>query len=207
MLLVSLWATVGRVVRFFQARRHSRAFVAKAAPLLRDGKLAEAASIAAQHRLGHIARVALAGLDYLVRVPASMEKAEALAYLGRGMARSVARTNAELNRGLDALATLAATAPFVGTYGTIVGILHSFRGVCMQRATVVAMMHFDLAAALAITALSLLVAVPTTWVLHYFAAQMESFDIEMNATLLEMMTLFALRLAQQKEDPSSAGSG
>jgi len=164
--------------------------------------MAEARSIAALYHKGHIARVALAGFDYLTQVPPAAEPARARVYVVGGMARAAARVRVELRRDLITLATIASTAPFVGTFGTIIGIFHSFRGYCMQRATVIAMMHFDLAAALAITALSLLVAVPTTWLYNYFAGQVELFDIEMNNTALEMVTLFTARLAGRKADPS-----
>ena len=200
-MLLSLTVTaVGQSLRFFQAHRHSRAFTRLAAPLLREGRMEEAATLAMRHATGHIARLALACLDYLAHMPKAMGKAETADYIRRGMTRAARRIRADLRRDTYILATIAATAPFVGTFGTIIGISHSFKGICLQRATAVAMIHSGLAAALVITALSLAVALSATWCYNFVAAQLELFEVEMQSTSLELETLVTRWLHRRPVD-------
>jgi biopolymer transport protein ExbB/biopolymer transport protein TolQ len=66
----------------------------------------------------------------------------------------------ELRRGMSALANVAATAPFVGLLGTTIGILDSFRGGGMAHSAVMSMIAGSIVAALATSALGILVAIP-----------------------------------------------
>lgn len=56
----------------------------------------------------------------------------------RSMESSASSTHEQLKRGLNALATIGATAPFVGLFGTVIGIMNSFRGT-----TTVNLTHFS----------------------------------------------------------------
>src|SRR5205823_11069551 len=68
--------------------------------------------------------------------------------------------SAEMKRGLSALATIGSTAPFVGLFGTVVGILNAFKGIESQKATGLSAVAGGIAEALVTTAFGLLVAVP-----------------------------------------------
>src|ERR1700738_1951589 len=111
----------------------------------------------------------------------------------RGLERSVAIVHAEMKRGLSALATIGSTAPFVGLFGTVVGILNAFKGIEQSKATGLSAVAGGIAEALVTTALGLLVAVPAVWAYNYFTNKVEAFDVEMDNSSMELINYFILR--------------
>ncbi|HEV7966594.1 MAG TPA: MotA/TolQ/ExbB proton channel family protein [Candidatus Acidoferrales bacterium] len=93
---------------------------------------------------------------------------------------SASRTHVQLKRGLNGLATIGATAPFVGLFGTVIGSINSFRGAGATRATILSATAGGISEALVTTGLGLLVAVPSVWAYNYLTGRMELFEIEMN---------------------------
>jgi biopolymer transport protein ExbB/TolQ len=83
-------------------------------------------------------------------------------------------------RGLDGLATVAATAPFLGQLGTVSGIFGSFRGVNADKRTIMAALAHDLSKAMVPAALGLAVAIQASAGYRYLRSCLADFDIEMN---------------------------
>lgn len=104
----------------------------------------------------------------------------------RSMECSTNRMREQLKRGLNGLATVGATAPFVGLFGTVLGIINSFRGSSATRAMVIAATAGGISEALVTTGLGLLVAVPSVWAYNYFTSRLELFDLQMHGTVDEM---------------------
>jgi biopolymer transport protein ExbB/TolQ len=98
----------------------------------------------------------------------------------RSMDCAVNDTHGKLKRGLNGLATIGSTAPFVGLFGTVLGIINSFRGYSGERSGLMSMEAGGISEALITTGLGLLVAVPAVWAYNYFTNRMESFDMEMD---------------------------
>jgi biopolymer transport protein ExbB/TolQ len=101
----------------------------------------------------------------------------------RGMAaageRAAAVIHLQMSRGLTSLATIASVAPFVGLFGTVLGMINSFRGSCGSQSAELAMVTQGISESLATTALGLLVAIPAVWLYWYLHAQLDAFDSEM----------------------------
>src|SRR6266478_2689777 len=116
----------------------------------------------------------------------------------RGLERSVAIVHAEMKRGLSALATIGSTAPFVGLFGTVVGILNAFKGIEQNKATGLSAVAGGIAEALVTTAFGLLVAVPAVWAYNYFTNKVEAFDVEMDNSSMELINYFILRRGAKK---------
>jgi biopolymer transport protein ExbB/biopolymer transport protein TolQ len=114
----------------------------------------------------------------------------------RSMESSVNRVRGELKRGLSGLATIGATAPFVGLFGTVIGIINSFKGSAATRLTILSATAGGISEALITTSLGLLVAVPSVWAYNYFTTRLELFDIEMKITFDDMSAY--LREFQEK---------
>jgi biopolymer transport protein ExbB/TolQ len=91
-------------------------------------------------------------------------------------ARAASTVHIQMGRGLTSLATIASLAPFVGLFGTVLGIITSFRGL-----PTLAMVMRGTSESLATTALGLLVAIPAVWFFHYLRGQLEAFDSEMES--------------------------
>ena len=97
----------------------------------------------------------------------------------RSMECSISRTHQKLKRGLNALATIGSTAPFVGLFGTVIGLIHGFDG-SGERSAVMGMIAGGISEALVTTGLGLLVAIPAVFAYNYFTSRLEAFDLEMN---------------------------
>jgi biopolymer transport protein ExbB len=75
----------------------------------------------------------------------------------------------EMNRGTGVLATIGATAPFVGLFGTVWGIMNSFIGISKTQTTNLAVVAPGIAEALLATAMGLLAAIPAVIIYNHFA--------------------------------------
>lgn len=86
--------------------------------------------------------------------------AGAQARIDRSMDVAINRESERLNNGLTFLATVGSIAPFVGLFGTVWGIKHSFEEIAIQQNTDLAVVAPGIAEALVATALGLLAAIP-----------------------------------------------
>lgn len=86
--------------------------------------------------------------------------AGAQARIDRSMNVAIAREAESLQGGLQVLATVGSTAPFVGLFGTVWGIMHAFIGIAEQQNTNLAVVAPGIAEALFATALGLIAAIP-----------------------------------------------
>ncbi len=86
--------------------------------------------------------------------------AGAQARIDRSMDVAIAKENEDLQRGLPILATVGSTAPFVGLFGTVWGIMNAFIEIAEQQNTNLAVVAPGIAEALLATGLGLLAAIP-----------------------------------------------
>ncbi|MBT0955937.1 protein TolQ [Alphaproteobacteria bacterium KMM 3653] len=86
--------------------------------------------------------------------------AGAQARIDRSMDVAIAKEAEQLNGGLSVLATVGATAPFIGLFGTVWGIKHAFEQIAISQSTNLAVVAPGIAEALLATALGLLAAIP-----------------------------------------------
>jgi len=195
LLIMSVWSIsimIERGVTYSAARKQSRSFVQLAAAALREGKLDEAIRIAERNKKSHIAKVVASGLSDF-QASTGLPEDEVIEAGKRGLERSIALTHAELKRGLGGLATIGATAPFVGLFGTVVGIINAFHQISAQKATGLTAVAGGIAEALVATALGLFVAVPAVWAYNYFTGKIEAFDVEMDNCSKELINYFIMR--------------
>jgi len=202
LLFMSIWSIgimIDRAITYSAARKQSRIFVQQVAGALRDGKLDEAISIAERNKKSHIAKVVATGLSEFQAASSQVTDAELIEAAKRGLERSVAIVHAEMKRMLNGLATIGSTAPFVGLFGTVVGIINAFKGIATQKATGLSAVAGGIAEALITTALGLFVAVPAVWAFNYFTNKVEAFDVEMDNSSMELVNYFVTRRAASKK--------
>lgn len=194
---MSAWSVgvmIDRWITYSAARKQSRIFVQAVAGALREGKIDEAISIAERHKKSHIAKVLTSGLSEFQAHQGTSEIAgEEIEASKRALERAVAIVHAEMKRGLSGLATIGATAPFVGLFGTVVGIINAFKGISMEKTTGLAAVAGGIAEALVATAMGLFVAIPAVWAYNYFTSKLESYDVEMNNSSMELIDYFIKR--------------
>jgi biopolymer transport protein TolQ len=116
----------------------------------------------------------------------------------RVMNVTVGREMERVERFMAYLATVGSTAPFVGLFGTVVGILNAFKGIESQKATGLSAVAGGIAEALVTTAFGLLVAVPAVWAYNYFTNKVEAFDVEMDNSSMELINYFITRRGGKK---------
>ncbi len=190
----SIGVMIDRYLAYSATRKQSRTFAPLVAGALRDGKLDEAIHIAERHKKSHLAKVITAGLQEFQAHQASAEiSGEEIEASKRALDRAEAIVHAELKRGLSGLATIGATAPFVGLFGTVVGIINAFAGIAAEQATGLAAVAGGISEALVATAIGLFVAIPAVWMFNYFTTHVEAFDIEMDNSSSELIDYFIKR--------------
>jgi biopolymer transport protein ExbB/biopolymer transport protein TolQ len=196
--IYSFGVMIDRALMYSAARKQSRAFVQQVAGALKEGKLDEAIAIAERNKKSHIAKVVATGLSEFQTASQQVSDADVVEAAKRGLERSVAIVHAEMKRGLSALATIGSTAPFVGLFGTVIGILNAFKGIEQSHATGLSAVAGGIAEALVTTALGLVVAVPAVWAYNYFTNRVEAFDVEMDNSSMELINYFILRRGAKK---------
>ncbi len=194
----SLGVMIDRVLMYSAARKQSRVFVQQVAGALREGKLDEAISIAERNKKSHIAKVVATGLSEFQSASAQVTEAEIVEAAKRGLDRSIAIVHADMKRGLSGLATVGSTAPFVGLFGTVIGIINAFKGIEAEKATGLSAVAGGISEALVATALGLLVAIPAVWAFNYFINKVEAFDVEMENSSMELVNYFITRRSGKK---------
>jgi len=199
LFIMSAWSIgvmIDRYMAFSGAKKQSRTFAPLVAGALREGKLDEAIRIAERHKKSHLAKVVTAGLQEFQAHGASAS-GEEIETSKRALERASAIVHAEMKRGLGTLATIASTGPFVGLFGTVVGIINAFKGIASSKATGLAAVAGGISEALVTTAIGLFVAVPAVWAYNYFNNQTESLDVEMDNSASELVDFFVKRSAKK----------
>jgi biopolymer transport protein ExbB/biopolymer transport protein TolQ len=201
LFVMSAWSMglmIDRALMYSAARKQSRVFVQQVAGALREGKLDEAISIAERNKKSHIAKVVATGLAEFQSASAQISEAEVVEAAKRGLDRSIAIVHADMKRGLSGLATVGSTAPFVGLFGTVVGIINAFKGIEAEKASGLSAVAGGISEALVATALGLLVAIPAVWAFNYFTNKVEAFDVEMENSSMELINYFLTRRSGKK---------
>ena len=85
------------------------------------------------------------------------------------------------------------TAPFVGLFGTVVGIINAFKGISQEKSTGLGAVAGGISEALVTTAVGLFVALPAIWAYNYFTNRVEAFDVEMGNSSSELLDYFLKR--------------
>jgi len=197
LFLMSAWSIgvmIDRAINYSGARKQSRAFAPAVAGALREGKLDEAIKIADRFGKSHLAKVVVAGLqEFRAHEMSSEISGEKIEASRRALERAEAIVHAELKKGVPTLATIGSTAPFVGLFGTVVGIINAFKGISTEKSTGLGAVAGGISEALVTTAVGLFVALPAVWAYNYFTGRVEAFDVEMGNSSSELVDYFLKR--------------
>jgi biopolymer transport protein ExbB len=197
LFVMSAWSIgvmIDRVIAYSGARGQSRQFAPAVAGALREGKLDEAIKIADRYPKSHLAKVVVAGLqEFRAHQMSSDISGEEIEASKRALERAEAIVHAELKRGISSLATFGSTGPFVGLFGTVVGIINAFKGISSEKSTGLGAVAGGISEALVTTAVGLFVAIPAVWMYNYFSGRIEAFDVEMGNSSSELVDYFLKR--------------
>ncbi|HEX8716100.1 MAG TPA: MotA/TolQ/ExbB proton channel family protein [Gemmatimonadaceae bacterium] len=188
MSIFSLTIAVQKWWRLKKAQSETRKFAPEFSQFLEEDNLNEAIKLAESYKKSHVARVlggALSEVKPLLQdgsvTVADINSAE------RAVERNMMIIVSELKRGIAVLATVGATAPFVGLLGTVMGIVNAFTGMAQSGAGGLGAISAGIAEALITTALGILVAIPAVWAFNYFSTKIDNLTVEMTYTSKEMI--------------------
>lgn len=105
-----------------------------------------------------------------------------------------------MTRGINILATIGATAPFVGLFGTVWGIMNSFIGIAEKQTTNLAVVAPGIAEALLATALGLVAAIPSVVIYNHFSRQIAAHRALVSDTAAAILRLVSRDLSRGTVD-------
>ncbi|MCB9742052.1 MAG: MotA/TolQ/ExbB proton channel family protein [Alphaproteobacteria bacterium] len=117
----------------------------------------------------------------------------------RAMDRRAIQETADLRRGMNILATVGSTAPFVGLVGTIFGIINAFSGMAESGSGGLTAVAGGIAEALVATAIGIFVAIVGVWLFNYFTARLESIANDITVSVQEFLDWCEKRLVEDHE--------
>ncbi|TAK15655.1 MAG: flagellar motor protein MotA [Acidobacteria bacterium] len=203
LIFMSMWSfgvAIERLYTFSQARKQSKLYAPQVAKHLKEGRLKDALAVSQSktYQYSHLAKVVLAGLqEYQFQHDAggALNRDDLVDTVRRAIQRATALTSNDLKKGIPALATIGATAPFVGLLGTVVGIITAFTGIATTGSGGLGAVSAGIAEALIETALGLVVAIPAVWIYNYFTTRLEYFNVEMDNSSSELVDFFIKKTA------------
>jgi len=191
--IISLYLFVERQLVFRKARSKSRQVAPKLADLLKKGQIKEALTLSSkkENKGSHLARVTAAGIqEFLEGKEANLSMEEQIETAQRGCERASTIFSQELKRGLSTLATIATSAPFIGLFGTISGIINAFRGMALTGSGGIGAVASGIAEALVTTAFGIGVAIIALWCYNTLNTKIEVYDAEMSNTTSQILDFF-----------------
>ena len=118
-----------------------------------------------------------AGFQEFVRLSKSTRGSEAIMEgAQRAMRVALQREESRLTKHLPFLATVGSTSPYIGLFGTVWGIMHSFRGLANATQATLATVAPGISEALVATAMGLFAAIPAVMAYNRFAARVDMFE-------------------------------
>lgn len=192
MSVYSIWVMVERYWVFSQAKNQSLKLIGSLSNILTRSAYQEAIDVTKKFKNSHLAKVIAAGLlefEAGRRDKRNMDAEVVVEAARQGMDRTAMITVAEFKENLGVLATVGATAPFVGLLGTVLGIIAAFEGMAKSGGGI-ASVSAGIAEALVATAMGLFVAIPAVWAFNYFQNRVDRFTVEMSNSGSEMAIYF-----------------
>lgn len=117
--------------------------------------------------------------------------------IDRAMATSISREMNILERYMTFLATVGSTAPFIGLFGTVWGIMNSFSAIAGSQNTSLAVVAPGIAEALFATAVGLIAAIPAVVAYNKFSTDLGRYQDRLDAFTVEFSAILGRHLEQQ----------
>lgn len=190
MSLLSFWAFIERLLLYTSAKKQTLLFTAKVTPLIKENRLADVVQMAKKFKNSHLAKVVTAGVLEFQAAQEGATSYNVIEAAKRAIDRAIVKTSTEMKRWLSLLATVGSTAPFVGLFGTVVGIINAFHGISMEGSGGIGAVAGGIAEALITTAFGIGVAVLAVWFFNYFINKSDLFEVEMRNTGSELVDHF-----------------
>ena len=190
MSVLSLSIAIRKWMFILKSQAATRRFAPEFSRAIQEDNLEKAIILAEKNKashVGHLLGEALAEVKPLISDRATLTSAD-INSVERAVEREMLILLADFKRGMGFIATVGATAPFVGLLGTTMGIVTAFTGMAAQGASGgLAGISAGIAEALITTAFGLMVAIPAVWLYNYFTTKIENITVEMTYSSKELI--------------------
>jgi biopolymer transport protein ExbB/TolQ len=187
--LFSVAMIVDKHRRFRAAARQTQMFNRVFGKSLRSGEIQEVVGAAKKNNRSHVAHVISAALEEYEGRQSGSDPADSHDLVRSAIDHAKEEAIIDLKRGLGFLATIGSTAPFIGLFGTVVGIINAFKGIAATGSGGMAAVSGGIAEALVATALGIFVAIPAVVAFNQFTGQLDRFQAEMNKASSELVNI------------------
>ena len=184
--------SVGMIIdkhrRFRSASRQSEKFKQEFKKFLHGGDVQNLIEAAQPYQSSYVAKVVLAGIaEYEGVRESGRDPVASVELVTSALRDSMSETLIPLRQGLGFLATIGSTAPFIGLFGTVVGIINAFRSIAATGSGGMSVVSGGIAEALVSTALGIFVAIPAVVAFNHFTGKIETFHVEMNRASSQLL--------------------
>jgi biopolymer transport protein ExbB/biopolymer transport protein TolQ len=182
-----------KLIELYRARRATLQFSPKFSKALSEQNFENAAQLVEKHPKSHLATTFRRVFPTITFHSADQALSAAeIASVQRLIDLNSLEQLANYRRGLGVLATIGATAPFVGLLGTTMGVVNAFTGMATAGSSGLSAITAGIAEALITTAFGLLVAIPAVWLYNYFINRIDYISMEITYATKEFVD-FLLR--------------
>ena len=211
MSVASFVVIIERALFFNRSLNESRAFATTMGAMLGKGDLGKAAGTKLGDDIGYLGRVIRAGLlaykTTSVVKSSSKDKAAGsdlvFESVARALERQAARETQVRKRGIAVLATVASTAPFIGLFGTVIGIITAFNEMRQSGSGGLATVAGGISEALATTAVGLFVAIVAVVAYNVLQGWVDARAVDVSESSNEFLDVVARKLGGLEGDRDS----
>jgi biopolymer transport protein ExbB len=184
---------IERFIVYSKAKQQSRTLLKLISGLWQEGKVEESIKLASDKRFknSHLAKVLVAGLNELqFQQDNRSAQPEVVESAKRAIERATIKGVQEFKRGLNGLATIGSTGPFIGLFGTVFGIITAFQGMKVSGSGGIGAVAGGIAEALITTGFGIIVAVVAVWFFNVLLNKVDVFTGEMANASSELIDHF-----------------
>ena len=182
MSIYSIAIGVERMIVYSKAKKQSGILLRLIGKLWQEGQIEESIKVSSDKKFknSHLAKVLVAGLNELeFQEDAKAGYAEKVESAKRAIERATIKGLVEFRRGLNGLATIGSTGPFVGLFGTVFGVITAFQGMATAGSAGIGAVAAGIAEALITTGFGILVAVIAVMFFNFLLNKVDIFTGEM----------------------------
>jgi biopolymer transport protein ExbB len=191
--IYSIYVIVERLLTYGAASKQSVSYVLALRDHLAKRRVDDALKAAQLHGKSPVAKVIEAGLRALKQGrealanegPEDVGHFDIVDSVNRAMDRVKDRETSNLRKGLSGLGSVGSATPFIGLFGTVLGIINAFE--LLKKGTNIETIGPAIAEALIATAFGLLIAIPAVMFFNYFTTRVENMVVDMNDVASEFI--------------------
>lgn len=198
LIVMSIWSwaiTIAKLMQFRRARADSEEFREIFWEARNFARIDDATERLAASPLSYLFRAGYKELTHLLH--RAEESGTNLARLGdssietigHALRRAQSEQTVELEKGITFLATVASSAPFMGLFGTVWGIMNAFHGLSTATSTTIQAVAPGVSEALVTTAIGIAAAIPAAMAYNYFVVAVKRFKESMSEFEIEFLNI------------------